>query len=83
MGVRGDVKNRGKAGRRAWRGAIEINRRPSGSVCSEITARTESPGDVKEFKMSVNLICHNSIIRLVALALLALCLVQPQVRAQE
>jgi hypothetical protein len=33
--------------------------------------------------MRVNLICHNSIIRLAALATLALCLVQPQVRAQE
>ena len=33
--------------------------------------------------MSVNLICHNSIIRLAALATLVLCLVQPKVRAQE
>jgi hypothetical protein len=33
--------------------------------------------------MSVNLICHNSIIRLGVLALLALCLFQLQVRAQE
>lgn len=33
--------------------------------------------------MSVNLIYHNSIIRLGVLALLALCLVQPQVSAQE
>jgi hypothetical protein len=48
-----------------------------------MTAWTEIPREVKEFKMRVNLICHNSIIRLAALALLALCLVQPQVRAQE
>jgi hypothetical protein len=72
-----------EAGRRVWHGAIEINRRQPGSVCSEMTARTESPRDVKEFKMRVNLICHNSIIRLAALATLALCLVRPQVRAQE
>jgi hypothetical protein len=77
------VKDCGKVGRRAWRGAIEINWRRPGSVCSEMTARTESPRDVKEFKMRVNLICHNLIIRLAALALFALCLVQPQVRAQE
>jgi hypothetical protein len=83
MGVRSDVKNRGKAGHRAWRGAIEINRRRTGSVGSVMTARTESPRDIKEFKMRVDLICHNSIIRLGALALLALCLVQSQVRAQE
>jgi hypothetical protein len=73
----------GKASRRVWRAAIEINRRRPGSVCSEMTARTESPRDVKEFKMRVNLICHNSIIRLAALATLVLCLVQPKVRAQE
>jgi hypothetical protein len=48
-----------------------------------MTARTESQRDVKEFKMRVNLICHNSIIRLAALATLVLCLVQPKVRAQE
>jgi len=48
-----------------------------------MTARTESLRDVKEFKMRVNLICHNSIIRLAALGLLALCLVEPRVRAQE
>jgi hypothetical protein len=73
----------GKAVRRVWRDEIEINRRRPGSVCSEMTARTESPRDVKEFKMRIDFICSSSIIRLSALATLALCLVQPQVRAQE
>jgi hypothetical protein len=77
------VKNRGIADRRAWRGAVEINWRPPGSVYSKMIARTESPRDLKEFKMRVNLIFLNSIIRLAALATFVLCLVQSQVHAQE
>src|SRR5262245_27448438 len=83
MGVCGDVKNRGIADRRAWRGAVEINWRPPGSVYSEMTARTESPRGVKEIKMRSDFSRHSSVLRLAALAMLAICIVQPQVRAQE
>jgi hypothetical protein len=56
-----------------------INRQPGDRSVSNSRAYQSN----KEFKMRGSLSRHISTIRLAALALLALCLIQPQVRAQE
>jgi hypothetical protein len=62
---------------------IDFSRARPGSVCSDLTAHTENPREVKEFEMHSNLIRHHAIIRQAALTLLVVCFAQQGICAQQ